>query len=150
MAGPLTRRRRRRHSCRWVSHAGIDDLDTLNCRQIAENFGNESEESGESSSSSSPYADPEDSEIVAKAKKEIKETVDYAYTERDVILYNLGIGATEKELQWTFENDEQFSVIPTFGVIPQMLASGTIALDWLPNYNPVRNRCCSNLICDGN
>ena len=111
-------------------------------QQLMENF--------ENVQASDPYADPEDSEIVAKAKKEIKETVDYAYTEKDVILYNLGIGATEKELQWTFENDEQFSVIPTFGVIPQMLASGTIALDWLPNYNPVRNRCCYNLICDGN
>lgn len=100
-------------------------------QQLMENF--------ENVQAADAYADPEDSELVAKAKKEIKETVDYTYTEKDVILYNLGIGATEKELKWTFENDDQFSAIPTFGVIPQMLASGTIALDWLPNYNPVRN-----------
>jgi multifunctional beta-oxidation protein len=50
-------------------------------------------------------------------------------------LYNLGIGATEKELKWTFEGDDEFSALPTFGVIPQF--SAWIALDWLPNYNPV-------------
>ena len=110
---------------------------TLTVRQIAENFGNESEDSGESSSSSSPYADPEDSELVAEAKQNVEEPLEYSYTERDVILYNLGIGATEKEPQWTFEGDDAFSALPTFGVIPQFMASGTISLDWLPNYNPV-------------
>src|SRR6266481_8247934 len=49
------------------------------------------------------YIDPEDSEIVVKAKKTSVEPVDYSYIERDVILYNLGIGATEKDLQWTYE-----------------------------------------------
>ncbi|KAH9838412.1 multifunctional beta-oxidation protein [Rhodofomes roseus] len=106
--------------------------------QIAENFGNESEDSGESSSSSSPYADPEDAELVAEAKKTVEDPLDYSYTERDVILYNLGVGATEQELQWTFEGDEDFVALPTFGVIPQFAASGGISLDWLPNYNPAK------------
>ena len=112
-------------------------LGALTGGQIAENFGNESEDSGESSSSSSPYADPEDSELVAEAKKNVEEPLEYSYTERDVILYNLGIGATEQELQWTFEGDDEFAALPTFGVIPQFAASGGISLDWLPNYNPV-------------
>jgi multifunctional beta-oxidation protein len=64
--------------------------------------------------------------------------VEYTYTERDVILYNLSVGATEKELQWTFEGDEKFSVLPTFGVIPQFPASDSISFDFLPNFNPVR------------
>lgn len=100
---------------------------------MASNFGHE-EESG---SSASPYADPEDSELVAKAKQNIEDPVEYSFTERDIILYNLGIGATEKELQWTFEGADDFAALPTFGVIPQFLASGTISLDWLPNFNPV-------------
>lgn len=137
MAGPLTRRQRRRPSCKWVSYAECGALYMLTCQQIAENFGNESEESGESSSSSSPYADPEDSELVAEAKKNVEEPLEYSYTERDVILYNLGVGATEQELQWTFEGDDEFVALPTFGVIPQFAASGGISLDWLPNYNPV-------------
>ena len=60
------------------------------------------------------------------------------HTQRDVILYNLGIGATEQELQWTFEAHDQFAALPTFGVIPQFPCSTGIPLDFVPNYNPVR------------
>ncbi|KAI0368737.1 multifunctional beta-oxidation protein [Pilatotrama ljubarskyi] len=107
--------------------------------QIAENFGNteDSESSGEGSSDS-PYADPEDADIVAAAKKEVPEPTEYSYTERDVILYNLGVGATETELQWTYENHEDFAALPTFGVIPQFQASAGLSLDWLPNFNPAK------------
>ena len=100
------------------------------------------------------FADPEDPESVAEAKQQLVEPLTYSYTEvtllvhiticidlinqRDVILYNLGIGATEKELQWTFEGDDNFSALPTFGVIPQFPASSGLPLDWLPNFNPVR------------
>ncbi|KAF8623682.1 hypothetical protein AX17_007380 [Amanita inopinata Kibby_2008] len=84
------------------------------------------------------FADPEDSKLVADAKKEVIPPTDYSYTERDVILYNLGIGATEKELQWTYEGDDEFSALPTFGVIPQFTASSGVPLDWLPNFNPAK------------
>ena len=106
--------------------------------QIAENFGN-MDENGASGSDSSenPYADPEDSEVVAQAKKEPQEPIEFNYTERDVILYNLGVGATEQELQWTYENHEDFAALPTFGVIPQFLASAGLSFDFLPNFNPV-------------
>lgn len=96
---------------------------------MASNFGHVEEED--------PYADPEDPELVVKAKRNLEAPLDFTYSERDVILYNLGVGATEKELQWTFESDDNFSAIPTFGVIPQFLASSTVPLDWLPNFNPV-------------
>lgn len=62
----------------------------------------------------------------------------YKYTERELILYNLGVGATEKDLQWTFEGDDQFAPIPTFGVIPQFPSSSGLPLDWLPNFNPAK------------
>ncbi|KAG6826774.1 hypothetical protein H0H92_014514 [Tricholoma furcatifolium] len=84
------------------------------------------------------FADPEDSQLVVDAKKERSEPVEYSYTERDVILYNLGIGATEKELQWTFEGDDAFAALPTFGVVPQFAASSGLPLDWLPNFNPAK------------
>ena len=84
------------------------------------------------------FADPEDSKLVADAKREPIDPVDYQYTERDVILYNLGVGATAEELQWTFENDDNFAALLTFGVIPQFPASGGVPLDWLPNYNPAK------------
>ncbi|KAJ3830220.1 HotDog domain-containing protein [Lentinula raphanica] len=87
--------------------------------------------------STNPYVDSQDSSIVAQAKSEVVET-EYSYTERDVILYNLGIGATETELQWTYEGDEEFSALPTFGVIPQFSASSSLSLDWLPDFNPAK------------
>jgi len=101
-------------------------------QQIVENFDNKG------SSDSDPYADPEDSEIVREAKKATVESLDFSYTERDVILYNLGIGATEQELQWTYEGHDQFSALPTFGVIPQFAASGGMSMDFLPNFNPAK------------
>ncbi|KAJ2917389.1 hypothetical protein MD484_g3020, partial [Candolleomyces efflorescens] len=84
------------------------------------------------------FADPEDSALVAEAKKQVEPPVEYNYTERDIILYNLGIGATEQELQWTFESHDTFAALPTFGVVPQFPCSTGIPLDFLPNYNPAK------------
>ncbi|KAF8557437.1 hydroxysteroid dehydrogenase [Imleria badia] len=84
------------------------------------------------------FTDPEDSQLVADAKKQVPQDEDYSYTERDVILYNLGIGATEQELQWTYEGHDEFGALPTFGVIPQFGASSGVSLDWLPNFNPAK------------
>ena len=63
---------------------------------------------------------------------------EFTYTERDVILYNLGIGAEAKELKWVYENADDFEALPTFGVVPQFEASSGMPLDWSPNFNPVR------------
>ncbi|CDW97412.1 hypothetical protein [Sporisorium scitamineum] len=82
-------------------------------------------------------SDPEDPEIVQKAKKEPIDDSEFSYGERDVILYNLGVGATEKELDLVFEQDDEFKAVPTFGVVPQFMASGGIPLDWLPNFSPM-------------
>ncbi|KAG5647424.1 hypothetical protein DXG03_000495 [Asterophora parasitica] len=84
------------------------------------------------------FADPEDSQLVADAKKARVDPAEHWYTERDVILYNLGIGATEKELQWVYEGDDEFAALPTFGVVPQFAASSGLPLDWLPNFNPAK------------
>ncbi|KAJ8521123.1 hypothetical protein ONZ45_g2175 [Pleurotus djamor] len=84
------------------------------------------------------FADAQDPALVAEAKKQVPDPVDYDYSERDVILYNLGIGATEKELNWTYEGDDEFAALPTFGVIPQFHASGGVPMDWLPNFNPAK------------
>ncbi|VDB89806.1 unnamed protein product [Peniophora sp. CBMAI 1063] len=128
---------------KWAKITNFDDDRSSNPASTQEgmeplvaNFNNEGGE--EESSSSSPHDDPEDSQLVRDAKKEVPEPTEFSYTERDVILYNLGIGATEKELQWTFENHEDFSALPTFGVIPQFPASSSLPLDFLPNFNPAK------------
>lgn len=83
------------------------------------------------------YADKEDSKLVADAKKVKHASTEYTYSERDVALYNLGVGASEQDLKWIFEQHEDFQAIPTFGVIPQFPASAGMSLDWLPNFSPV-------------
>jgi len=84
------------------------------------------------------FADPEDSQLVKDHKRVLLDPYLYSYTERDVILYNLAVGATEKELKWTYEGDDEFQALPTFGVIPQFPCSSGIPLDWLPNFNPAK------------
>jgi len=102
--------------------------------QLVENFDNYGD-----NDSPTFYADPEDSELVAKAKKEaVVGPEEFSWTDKDAILYNLGIGATETELQWTYEGHDDFGVIPTFGVIPPFGTTSGLPLDWLPNFNPVR------------
>jgi multifunctional beta-oxidation protein len=110
----------------------------ISVSQLVENFTNvvDDAESG-SRPEEERYFDPEDPEFVKKAKRLIHEPVEFAYDERDVIIYNMGIGATEKELQWVYEGDENFGPLPTFGVCPQLTSSTGPATDWLPNFNAV-------------
>ena len=89
-----------------------------------------------SSSDGDDYSDSEDSKVVAEAKKQRHEPSSYTFSERDVALYNLGIGATEKELDFVYEGADNFQAIPTFGVIPQFSSSSGMPLDWLPNFSP--------------
>ncbi|KAJ1929404.1 hypothetical protein IWQ60_001207 [Tieghemiomyces parasiticus] len=56
-----------------------------------------------------------------------------SYTERDVILYALGIGAHRTDLPLVYENDLNFSAFPTF---PVVCLPGAPDLSFLPNYNP--------------
>lgn len=56
-----------------------------------------------------------------------------------MILYNLGIGATEKELKWTYEGDGEFQALPTFAVLPGLSSIVHTPLDFLPNFNFVLN-----------
>ncbi|ODQ63535.1 multifunctional beta-oxidation enzyme [Nadsonia fulvescens var. elongata DSM 6958] len=79
-----------------------------------------------------------DDEVNAAGQKGFSdEAIDYSYTSRDLILYNLGLGAKASELQYVYENNENFSVVPTFGVIPTMKG---VIVDFgalVPNFNPM-------------
>ena len=64
--------------------------------------------------------------------------MEHLYTERDVILYNLGIGAKRTDLNWAFEGADKFEVIPSYGVIPQFQSQSSVPLsDLVPNFNPM-------------
>ncbi len=76
--------------------------------QIIANMQNLS--SSESGEGSSKYEDPEDTEEIKAAKRAESEPQEVEWTEKEVILYNLGIGAKVDELQWVYENNDNFSV----------------------------------------
>lgn len=66
---------------------------------------------------------PIDLSIVGKQLEPIRHT----YTERDVMLYALGVGAGTGDLQFTYERE--LKVLPTFGVIaafPAMFSLGPV------------------------
>ena len=48
---------------------------------------------------------------------------DFSYTWRDLILYNLSVGAKQEELEYVYEKG--LKAVPTFGVIPCTATFGT-------------------------
>ncbi|KAK3765704.1 hypothetical protein RRG08_026179 [Elysia crispata] len=64
-------------------------------------------------------AKTKDPAAMAKAYRALP--VEYSYTERDAMLYALGVGVSTKQpdhLKFLFELSDDFSVVPSFGVIP--------------------------------
>ena len=60
----------------------------------------------------------------------------YSYDDRDVILYNLGIGAKRTDLSLVFEGADNFEALPTFGVVPTYFAQAPYQLkNILPNFD---------------
>jgi multifunctional beta-oxidation protein len=76
---------------------------------------------------------------VAKAQKAVFATASHEYTDRDVILYALGVNCKRTELSLVYENDEKFMALPTFGVIPAFYyqTANVSFSDFLPDFNPV-------------
>ena len=76
---------------------------------------------------------------VEKAKEVVMKSASFEYSERDVILYALGLGAKRTDLNLVYENDENFMTLPTFGVIPAFSYQiNNVSLgDYLPDFNPV-------------
>ncbi|KAI9796112.1 MAG: bifunctional hydroxyacyl-CoA dehydrogenase/enoyl-CoA hydratase fox2 [Candelina submexicana] len=75
---------------------------------------------------------------IDKAKQAKSKGSEFAYDDRDVILYNLGVGAKRTQLPLVYEGDENFQVLPTFGVIPPFGADPPYSLsDVVPNFSPM-------------
>ncbi|MCJ1386105.1 bifunctional hydroxyacyl-CoA dehydrogenase/enoyl-CoA hydratase fox2 [Xylographa soralifera] len=77
-------------------------------------------------------------ENIETAKRAQGTGTEFTYDDRDVILYNLGIGAKRTELPLVYENSDSFQVLPTFGVIPPFGASTPFNMnDVMPNFSPM-------------
>jgi len=75
---------------------------------------------------------------IEKAKKAEANGTEFKYEHKDIILYNLGIGAKKTDLSYVFEGDDNFQALPTFGVIPFFSAETAYNIgDVVPNFSPM-------------
>jgi acyl dehydratase len=59
---------------------------------------------------------------------------EYSYTERDLILYALGIGFTKENLEYVYEGSKNFASFPTYGVIVPAMAGVEAFLSTKANF----------------
>ena len=79
-------------------------------QQMIAKFENKSGGGSSGSGTDESYDDAEDTPEIKEAKSKQLDPEEFTYTERDVMLYNLGVGAKADELQWTYENADGFAV----------------------------------------
>ncbi|KAJ9608804.1 hypothetical protein H2200_006575 [Cladophialophora chaetospira] len=76
--------------------------------------------------------------IEAAKKREPRGTI-YEYGEREVLLYNLTLGAKRTDLALVYENDKNFQALPTFGAIPYFNSKAPFSYDEiLRNWDPTK------------
>ncbi|KAF2431335.1 peroxisomal multifunctional enzyme type 2 [Tothia fuscella] len=101
-------------------------------------MGNMQNKSKGSKPAASGTANQEILDAIKQAKAAKADGTDFSYDDRDVILYNLGLGAKRTELPLVFENADNFQVLPSFGVIPPFNAVPPFSMgDILPNFSPM-------------
>jgi multifunctional beta-oxidation protein len=75
---------------------------------------------------------------IEKAKSAKAEGTPFAYDDKDVILYNVSLGAKRTQLPLVYENNDDFQVLPTFGVIPGFGSVPPFSMDEIvPNFSPM-------------
>lgn len=64
---------------------------------------------------------------------------EFSWNDRDVLLYNIAVGATRNELRYVYENDLDFQVVPTFCHLPTFnsVKSQLSFSKYLRNFNPM-------------
>ncbi|KEF63223.1 peroxisomal hydratase-dehydrogenase-epimerase [Exophiala aquamarina CBS 119918] len=90
-----------------------------------------------SSSVKSPsqnYVDAINAALAGPSKKS-----QFSYTARDIVLYNIGIGAKHTQLPFVYENDPTFQALPTFGsIISYFTDSIDLFKSLVPNFDPAK------------
>lgn len=81
----------------------------------------------------------ESSHSKGTTREEEEEGGVFSFTKRDVMLYNLGVGCSEKELRFVYEGAINFAPLPTFGVIPAFIIMMNTKMEELVNgFNPTQ------------
>ncbi|KAI9205184.1 uncharacterized protein BJ171DRAFT_84467 [Polychytrium aggregatum] len=96
---------------------------------------------GHTSGAAAPARAPKDgaSKVdVAKAQSIKFPSQTFSYSQRDVIIYALGVGARRTDLPLVYENSDKFVALPTYGVVPAFAAQSAVSFgDFMPNFNPM-------------
>ncbi|KAJ0113885.1 peroxisomal hydratase-dehydrogenase-epimerase [Diaporthe amygdali] len=117
------------------SRADHPDKTQASLEKIMANAGNKA---GGGAKSDEPSGGNEYLDAIQTALKAESPGTEFSFSERDVMLYNLGVGAKRNDLRYVFEGAEDFQVLPTYGVIPPFDAETPFSLDSLvPNFSPM-------------
>lgn len=77
-------------------------------------------------------------QAIEKAKNMTCDGTPFDYVDRDVILYNLSVGAKRTDLPLVYENNEDFQVLPSYAVIPWFNTATPWNMDDLvANFSPM-------------
>jgi multifunctional beta-oxidation protein len=77
-------------------------------------------------------------DAIAAAQQMKADGTPYNYEDKEVILYNISLGAKRTHLPLVYENHEQFQPLPTFGVVPWFNTSTPWSLnDIVANFSPM-------------
>jgi multifunctional beta-oxidation protein len=102
-------------------------------KSIMANMSNKSK-----SGSSSGSGNQEILSAIEKAKSAKAKGTPFSYDDKDVILYNISVGAKRTQLPLVYENNDDFQVLPTFGVIPGFGAVPPFSMhEIVPNFSPM-------------
>lgn len=107
---------------------------------VQQNFENVAAASTAAPSKKVAAATPASGIDVAKAQAADFKPHVFEYTDRDAIIYALGVGAKRTDLDLVYEASPNFVTLPTYGVIPAFacLMQNVPFGDFLPNFNPVK------------
>ena len=125
----------------WADIVNFDDGRTDNpedpndgLKSILANMENKSK-SG-SKKASEPNQEVLDAIKTAKSAK--AEGTPFEYDDKEVILYNLSLGAKRSDLSLVYENHDNFQPLPTFGVVPYFNQVTPWSMgDIMPNFSPM-------------
>ncbi|PYH47190.1 putative peroxisomal multifunctional beta-oxidation protein (MFP) [Aspergillus saccharolyticus JOP 1030-1] len=75
---------------------------------------------------------------IEKAKQATTDGTPFDFVDRDIILYNLSVGAKRTDLPLVYENNEHFQALPTFAVIPWFNTANPWNMDDIvANFSPM-------------
>ncbi|KAJ3497350.1 hypothetical protein NLG97_g1975 [Lecanicillium saksenae] len=130
----------------WKAITDFDDGRAENPERTTDSFGkimgNLENKAGSKGDSADAAPANEHLAAIAEAVKTEGAPTPFKLEEKDVLLYNIGVGAKATELDYVFvpnsEGAENFQLLPTFGVIPAMTADAGFSYDAIiPNFNPM-------------